>query len=279
MMKITARIFPLFLLAGILIGCSAGYENADNIPHSFAVDEEQEVEPIPLYFFHDTACGSCNGDEDFMEIYAEQLEGIDKNKYSCRLYTCNTFETSGRNIKNKVAAEWGISVDSIQEPSMLLNGQVFNGMDSIRTNLREQYLSAWEDGRTAVSEIKEENILPADQLFDEWKIDPSEQTVIYFYRITCDECIKTEPIVDAVPETIRVNGEETSVNLIKINSRGQRNSDRIYMLFEEYEVPEKDQMVPIVFLREEYLAGYEQISTGLTEKLEQGAGLNFTWPE
>ena len=43
MMKITARIFPLFLLAGILIGCSAGYENADNIPHSFAVDEEQEV--------------------------------------------------------------------------------------------------------------------------------------------------------------------------------------------------------------------------------------------
>ena len=41
-------------------------------------------------------------------------------------------------------------------------------------------------------------------------------------------------------------------------------------IFEMYEVPLEDQMVPIVFTARGYLAGYEAISSGLYTEMEQG---------
>lgn len=38
-------------------------------------------------------------------------------------------------------------------------------------------------------------------------------------------------------------------------------------------------MVPIVFLADEYLAGYDAISARLQPLLEKGAGLGFSLPE
>ena len=45
-----------------------------------------------------------------------------------------------------------------------------------------------------------------------------------------------------------------------------------------YQVPEEDQMVPIVFTSQGYLAGYEDITQNLLPQLEAGAGLNFQYP-
>ena len=44
-------------------------------------------------------------------------------------------------------------------------------------------------------------------------------------------------------------------------------------MFEKYGVPEEEQIVPVVFLRDRYLAGGEKIKRYFMEYLEQGYGL------
>lgn len=297
-MKYRVWMMAALLAAALLAGCagndsseesSAGGNDAAagscaTVESSAAADEGEssqgeEIEPITMYFFHDTACGSCNGTAEFVEVYSAQLEGIDKDQYPCQLYMYNTFQTSGRDKLTEVAEAWGLDPNDINEPAMLINGRVFNGMDAIESNLREQYLAAWEDGQMDDAEIKKENTLTEDQLFDGWEANPDNQTVVYFYRVTCDECNETAPVIEAMPDSVEVDGTETAVDLVEINSREGRNGDRVYAFFNAYQVPEEDQMVPIVFFKDSYLAGYDDISAHLTEMLEQGAGLNFSWPE
>lgn len=277
------------LLAVITAGClvsgcgqpepSSPTESSQEISESSTVSEEEEITPITMYFFHNTACGSCDGTAEFKDVYSEQLKEIDKDQYPAQVLMYNTFQTSGHQKMEEVAEEWGLDPDDISEPALLINGRIFNGLEAIEKNLQEQYLAAWEDGPVEAAVYKEENTLEDTQLFDGWEADPTHQTVVYFYRITCPECNETKPVIEEIPDNIQVNGEETVIDLVEVNSREGRNGDRIYEFFKAYNVPEEDQMVPIVFFKDSYLAGYDQISAHLTEKLEEGAGLEFAWPE
>ncbi len=275
------------IMAGcILTGCTPSNEatsssevSQESVAAETSSENTEEITPITMYFFHETACGSCNGTAEFNDIYSEQLKDIDKDQYPAQVFTYNTFQTTGREKLEEVAEEWGLDPDDINEPALLINGRVFNGMDAIESNLREQYLAAWEEGPVEPTVYQKENTLTEDQLFEGWEANADNQTVVYFYRITCPECNETEPVIEEIPDSIQVNGEETTIDLVKLNSRDGRNGDRIYEFFKAYNVAEEDQMVPIVFFKDSYLAGYDQISAHLTEKLEEGAGLGFTWPE
>jgi hypothetical protein len=98
---------------------------------------------------------------------------------------------------------------------------------------------------------------------------------VYYYRLTCSWCAKTTPLIDALPETIMTAGGERPVDVIRINTRSGNNGERIDAFFDEWEVPEGDRIVPIVFFSNSYLAGYEAIAGGLLERLGGEPG---TWP-
>ena len=57
--------------------------------------------------------------------------------------------------------------------------------------------------------------------------------------------------------------------------KGNGDGELIREMFETYNVPEEDQMVPFVFLTDSYLAGEEAIRDNLETKLSNGDGLNL----
>ena len=87
-----------------------------------------------------------------------------------------------------------------------------------------------------------------------------------------------DPFIESLPQTVAVEGEQVKVNLIRLNSREDNNRERIYALFEAYGVPEDDQMVPIVFFRDGYLAGGSSIEENMLLWLEEGRGNGFAFP-
>ena len=133
-----------------------------------------------------------------------------------------------------------------------------------------------ENGRGVYDPLEERTV--AQQLED-YPLEKGSATVVYFYRLTCEECIQTEEeFMDTLPEQVEADGKSYPRQVVRINTRSGSNNEILQAFFEAYQVPEEDQMVPIVFTSQGYLAGYEDITQNLLPQLEAGAGLNFQYP-
>lgn len=210
--------------------------------YAYASEQETEMpEEFPIWFFHDTACGNCDGTEEFLQIAFNEISGYrELYPYELRMY--NVFKSDGYASMQSVIEEHELSLEGITFPAMLINGRIYEGLEQIEASLKQEYVSAV--GSSAV----------------------------YFYRVDCQECIDTEPFMDSLPETIVTEGKELPFYLTRLNSREGDNGTLIRELFAEYEVPEEDQMVPFVFLADTYLAGQEEIEEKLISLLEEGHG-------
>ena len=237
MRKILSLLLAVVLLLLALAGCSQAQE------------EEPLPESIEINFFYNEPCGACHDQiNDFYDMFNTQLEDV-KDKYPYDLQAYNVFQASASDKMYTVLEGLGYPeelISSLTYPILTINGKAYLGTDSIQESLREAFLTAGEDlfenGRGVYDPLEERTV--AQQLED-YPLEKGSATVVYFYRLTCEECIQTE-ILQA--------------------------------FFEAYQVPEEDQMVPIVFTSQGYLAGYEDITQNLLPQLEAGAGLNFQYP-
>ena len=255
--------FALCLLAlCLLCACVAQAEEAAVLP-----------EEIDIYFFHDTACGSCDGTEEFYAAFQSEL-GTSPLAYPYKLMTYNVFKTDGQAKYQQVLQEYGLAQIPGDFPVMIVYSKVFSGMDSIIKNLREAFLTAGED----IFE-KRSVYLPGRDAqrppFEELPAASEAITILYFYRLTCEECGRTGPVIRALPESVEVAGKAVPVQLLNYNTRSGRNGDKLRLLFEAYEVPSEDQMVPILFIGDHYLAGYDAIASQLQPLLAQSVGVGI----
>ncbi|HJC56740.1 MAG TPA: hypothetical protein H9700_05140 [Candidatus Eisenbergiella intestinipullorum] len=256
-------IFLLLLCICLLLtaGCGAGSggeperaqgtesveetERAQGTESAEETDQADGTEALAIYFFHDTACGSCDGTKEFREIISEQLYPYEKAR-PYRLNVKNVFKSEERSRAEEILAEQGLTMQEVSFPMMLINGKVYEGLDEIAANIQKEYFAGM------VSEA------------------------VYFYREDCPECIGLSAFLDSLPETVKVGSVSVPVALQRFNSREGDNGDRIRALFDAYQVPEEDQMVPIVFVGDRYLAGAEEIEENLIPYLEAGYGLKET---
>lgn len=238
--------------------------------------EEPEPGPLPaaveLYFLHDTDCATCATEEEFYALLRERL-GDSRELYPMEVIACNVFQTGGALRAQEALTQYGIAPEDVRYPALLVHGRLYEGWDSIEKNLPEAYLTAGEE--LFVNEYIYNPVTDGDKdLFDGLETpDDSKHAVVYFYRTVCQECSETTPLIDAMAG-VQVAGKE--VQIVRLNSRSGRNGLRIAAFFEAYDVADEDQMVPIVFLAEGYLAGREQIA-GLEEALS-GQTRPFRYP-
>ncbi len=244
--------------------------------------EEQQEEKIEIHFYYNEACASCSGTEEFDQLVKDEIDTLPEG-YAYEVSSFNTFHTGDADLFSEEMATFGYDqdfIDSWMEPVMTVNGKAYLGMESIRSSIKEAYLTAGEDlfvyGRGVYDPQKEQTL---EELLDFWPLEEGSASIVYFYRITCEECIETnEKVMDDLPRSVTVEGEEYPLQVIRINTRSGRNNEVIQAFFEAYDVPEEDQMVPIVFTARGYLAGIDDISNGLIEALEAGDGLGFQYP-
>lgn len=247
-----------------------------------AQEEPEQPEKIEIHFFYNEPCATCDGTKEFFRVVKEELGDI-SDQYPYEIYPHNVFQTSAAQDRDIILKKLGYEqevINSLTYPIMTMNGKVYLGMDSISQSLREAYLTAGEDlfvyDRGVFDPAKKQSL---KQLLSSYKLEKGSSSIVYFYRTVCEECIRTEEVIDSLPETVTVDGKSYPQQVIRINTRSGRNNEVIQAFFAMYEVPEEEQMVPIVFTAQGYLAGYESISSGLLQELEAGAGLNLKYPE
>jgi hypothetical protein len=217
-------------------------------------------------------CGSCEDSKDrFISILGEKLPFAEREQYPNSFHLTNVYENVGRTQYVRVTDDLGIDREMLTFPLLILGGRVFQGFDSIGSNIREAYLTAAEDLYVYKRPYNPKTRKTGENLFDDYSVNPDNITIVYFYRITCEECGQVTPIVNALPKTVSVDGRERSVDVIRLNTRSGNNGERVAAFFEAWQVPDKDRMVPIIFFSDSYLAGIEAISSGLSKGLSNKA--------
>ena len=69
------------------------------------LQETEAQEAVQILFFHNTACGSCDGTEEFRQAVEEQISYY-KEEYPYELQMYNVFQTTGMQEWEKTAAEY-----------------------------------------------------------------------------------------------------------------------------------------------------------------------------
>jgi len=244
--------------------------------------QPSQPDKVDIHFFYNEPCATCDATKELYEIVSEELGDVSQT-YPYLVSSYNVFQEIDAQIMNGELKKLGYDeelIRSLTYPVMTVNGKVYLGTDSIRSSIREAYLTAGEDlfvyGRGVFDPAKKQTL---GQLLSSYKIEKNSSSIVYFYRTVCEECIETgEDVIDSLPETVTVEGVSYPQQVIRINTRSGRNTEILQAFFQKYEVPEEDQMVPIVFTAEGYLAGYDAISSDLRKELEKGAGLKLKYP-
>lgn len=202
---------------------------------------KQKNGTVPIYFFHNTACGTCDGTEEFREIVKEQISGY-QNACSYEILEYNVFKTGGKEEWDAIAKKYHLQNEGYIFPVMVLDGKMYRGMAEIQEQLHTAFLKA------------------------------AGVSALYFYREDCPECLDMEPFWDQLPEELVTEEGEYPLNVLELESRTDDNGEQIQWLFKKYQVPDEDQMVPFVFLKDGYLAGQQGIEENLVSFLEEGRG-------
>lgn len=103
--------------------------------------------------------------------------------------------------------------------------------------------------------------------------EESASEILYVYVTACESCARVGELLDKLPASLPLadGSGETDVEVERLNLAD--DVGRVQALFEQYGVPEEDQIAPIVFLGTEYLSGAEAIEANLVEWITQGRAI------
>jgi hypothetical protein len=264
------KIVPVLLAFTFAAGCSRA---TGGVPEPAPLREAELPERVDMYYFYEELCQSCDGAAEFDEIAEAELDGV-RDRYPYAIHRINVFLRGNQDLYREITDSLGLDRSAPELPLLIAGGRVFSGNEGIAKNLREAFLTAGEDLFVYKRVYNPGKKKTGDQLFDDYSIQPDHLSLVYFYRTTCDECSKVTPFLNGLPEKIMAGARTFPLDIIRINTRSGNNSERIAAFFEQYQVPDEDRMVPIVFLADTYLAGYEAITTGLIPCLETPSQFN-----
>ncbi|MDR2029385.1 MAG: hypothetical protein LBP93_07600 [Treponema sp.] len=268
--SIVWKIIPALLVFTFGTGCN---RETGGVPEPALLREADLPERVELYYFYEELCQSCDGAAEFDAIAAAELEGV-RDRYPYAIHRINVFLQGNQGLYQGMLDSLGLDRSAPELPLLIAGGRVFSGNEGIAKNLREAFLTAGEDLFVYKRVYNPAEKKTGDQLFDDYSIQPDHLSLVYFYRTTCGECGKVTPLINSLPEEITVGDRALPLDIIRMNTRSGNNSERIAAFFDQYQVPDEDRMVPIVFLADTYLAGYEAISAGLVPCLERPSQFN-----
>lgn len=227
--------------------------------------------PIPVSYYYEEVCASCDGTKEFFELYNRAVSSEDKKLFQTKISTYNVFMDSCRVLyeeeKQKLDIPAGTSL-----PVLIIGDQWISGHDAMEAQVREILLSLAESGEydieneseTAFSngigqtdsntDVTEEFETKTDQAFWDELIEKirnsNEPAVLLFSTNGCDDC-------ETVKQWFSQNG--TSCYVLEYNIIEKECLNELKTVFKAYEVPEEEQKVPAVFFGEQYLIGKEAI--------------------
>jgi hypothetical protein len=258
------KITPVLL--ALVLGAGCGGKTGQD-PEPSPLREAELPDRVDLYYFYEELCQSCDGAAEFDAIAETQMADV-RDRYPYAIHRINVFLRGNQDLYQELTDSLGLDRSALELPLLIAGGRVFSGNEGIAKNLREAFLTAGEDLFVYKRVYNPKEKKTGNRLFADYSIQPDHVSLVYFYRISCEECGKVSPFINSLPEDIMVDGKAVPLDIIRINTRSGNNAERIAAFFDQYQVPDGDRMVPIVFLAGTYLAGYEAITANLIPRLE-----------
>lgn len=233
---------------------------------SFVCAEAIKPQRMNVFYIYDNVCAACEDEDTYVSFLKNSLPE-EERQYPYSVRKINIFKRSEAQLLDSLLAPLGGTASDTTTPAVLVGKTLLCGEEAIRNG----FASAFKEERNRLERYA--------WLFQDFSPVEDHLTLVYFYRENCQECIDLAPFIDDLPNIISVNGTDTALDIIKIDTRKEEfNRERIYAFFDVYGVPEDRQFVPILFLSNTYLMGYEEITDQLIELLQAGQGLRFSFP-
>jgi cytochrome c biogenesis protein CcdA len=192
--------------------------------------------------FYYNPCSSCEEESDITEFIFSLLSEEDNHReISFRMY--NTIQTKNQELLKAYHRIYDVPLDKyVANPEIIIivNDTWLSGYDAV-----EGYFSG---------EIKENH--------------NDENKITYFYVEPCEACKKAQKIIDALTGNVIIE---------KYDISNFDNFELIQAYFIKFEVPQSDQIVPIVFVKEKYLSGAHITQENLIMLVEKEQDNDNEW--
>ena len=266
-MQYAKRVWLLVLILCLLV-----------VHPSTAAAEDEDT--LHIYFYHETTCGSCDGTTEFFDIFNTQVGDV-KEDYLYEVHTVNTFKEGGTERLEEHLKTIGKTRADISLPCVIIGEEVLSGLPQIEDGIRALFLKyAKAPAATYVDLPEEEGTKETEKdVFADVEVPKDTAYLCGFVTLSCHDCERAEAYYETLPETVTVDGKEYPLVIQLFNIAEPEGIEKIRAMFSAYDVPEEDQLVPIVFYKDGYIAGAANIVEQLDAHLTNGDLLDFRYPE
>lgn len=223
-------IYLILCLVFLFSGCGQQQE----------ITEENKRQTVELFYFN--PCESCREDKTFIASVREILEQeYPEEKFSYEAH--NTFRISEQEYMERRLKENGYDLNSVKVPFALVQGKIYMGE-------YQEIASQIADHVEIIAEDKENS---AEK--------PMEDQIFLFTTTSCKNCQEVEEYLNTALDR--------SMKMQNFNITKKENLEFFYQLIQEYQVPEKEQQVPLLFCENGYLSGKKAITDNLEKILQE----------
>jgi hypothetical protein len=253
------------------------------LPLFSAAEEDRNVR-LQVYYAYDNPCELCRDEAEFIEFFNQvtaDVPGRPEIFYS----GFNVFRTGTAQQFNYYASQSGIDVSRLPLPVLIIGDEYLAGEEAIREGLRELFIRQTESARNEIpippASVAGGGSEPASGASSPQypPVSPGESVLVCFVTTGCENCEKAKAYLGRLPESISLpQGDSSPVRVIYYNVAENEGLAAARQFFEAYQVPDNEQIVPLVFYTEGYLSGYSNIQSGTLGVLATGKALNFAFP-
>ena len=209
------------------------------------------AEPLELCFYYENVCATCQGDADFFKLLQQCVSGELREELQIETFTYNVFLDSCKERYEEERARLGIP-QGTNLPVLVAGNQWVSGYEEIEAlllKLEEEGAAFLEANNTEkeiaqakdVSQDKDESDVLLKQLSElEDRVGQADAPVwILFTTNSCDACSE-------VKEWLSQN--DGKIQILEYNIIEDDCLDLLKVLFRTFDVEEKLQEVPAVFV-------------------------------
>ncbi|MDR0450683.1 MAG: hypothetical protein LBH26_05420 [Treponema sp.] len=250
--------------------------------------EEERPVRLPVYYAYENPCELCRDEADFIEFFNQataDIPGRPEVFYS----GFNVFRLGTAQQFSYYASQAGVDTSSLRFPILIIGDEYLSGEDAIKEGLRELFIRQAESARNEILVPSPDGSAGAATagagaesgagLPEYPALSPRDSVLVSFVTTACENCEKAKAYLGRLPESVNLFQEGPSpVRVIYYNVAENEGLAAARQFFEAYQVPDNEQIVPIVFYTEGYLSGYSNIQSGVLGVLASGKALNFSFP-
>ena len=252
------------------------------------------VQTIQLEYYQYNVCGACHPEDDFFEIVSETIKPL-KSEYPYEISVYNTFRVEERKHFQKRLQELELEEDSTILPALFFLSDdgvatvCLSSLDEIKEKIVTTLKQTSEENLENVLQNEKAKLLEGSQeestadssvdwkgqLRDAVSQDTSTDAVLlYFSTVSCTDCSEVKALLKEM-KSAEQTAQAGTLTVHEFNIAEGDGVVLVQKLFSLYNVPSDKQQVPIVFYKDGYLSGADEITKNLEQVWKSGGLTNF----